>query len=376
MKTLKDFNFNNKRVLVRVNYDVPVDKKGNVTDSTKIEDSLPTIKYLLSKNAKIILMSHLGRPEGKIVDKLRMNRVAVRLSKLLNKKVLKLDDCIGLNVKRAVSGMKAKDIILLENLRFHKGEGADDLGFKKKLAALGDVYVNEAFSNSHRKHASMMLPELIPGCAGLSLEKELGFLSLDRAKNPIIVVIGGVKMETKLPVIKAMLKKADRVLVGGAMIYTFYRAQGYEIGKSLHEDSFLAEAKKLIKNKNLVLPVDTIVSDKKDVAADKIPKGKAGMDIGPESVKLFKKEMMNAGTLIWNGPPGKFEETDFSAGTRGVAKAIAESRAVKIAGGGDTMAAIKKFRLERRFDHISTGGGAMLEFLSGKDMPALTALDK
>ena len=158
MKTLKDFNFNNKRVLVRVNYDVPVDKKGNVTDSTKIEDSLPTIKYLLSKNAKIILMSHLGRPEGKIVDKLRMNRVAVRLSKLLNKKVLKLDDCIGLNVKRAVSGMKAKDIILLENLRFHKGEGADDLGLKKKLAALGDVYVNEAFSNSHRKHASMMLP--------------------------------------------------------------------------------------------------------------------------------------------------------------------------------------------------------------------------
>jgi len=173
-----------------------------------------------------------------------------------------------------------------------------------------------------------------------------------------------------------MLKKADRVLVGGAMIYTFYKARGYEIGKSLHEDSFLAEAKKLIKNKNLVLPVDTIVSDKKDVAADKIPKGKAGMDIGPESVKLFKKEMMNAGTLIWNGPPGKFEETDFSAGTRGVAKAIAESRAVKIAGGGDTMAAIKKFRLERRFDHISTGGGAMLEFLSGKDMPALTALDK
>jgi phosphoglycerate kinase len=380
-----------KRVLVRVDFNVPRDKKtGEISDDRRIKEALPTIKYLADKGSRVILVSHLGRPAG-VTEDLRLTKVGERLGSLLGKKVLKLDDCIGEEVEDSIASMKDGDVTLLENVRFYKEEEENDENFAKKLAALADVYVNDAFGTAHRAHASTEgVARVIPGVCGFLIQKELEIMgkALTEPKKPFVAIIGGAKVSSKISVIKNLAQKVDVLVIGGGMIYTFLRSQGIEIGKSLVEEKFLDQAKliwaelKAMQNLKLIVPVDDVVTTDisspeapvKTVPSGQIPSDMMGVDIGPETIKLIKDAVKDAGTVVWNGPLGIFENPKFSKGTIEVAKALASSKAVTIIGGGDSAAAVEKAGVADKITHISTGGGASLEFLEGKSLPGIAIL--
>jgi len=390
-KSVKDLSakdIKGKRVLVRVDFNVPLDEKKNVTSDKRIKESLPTIKFLMERGAKVILVSHLGRPSG-VTEDLRMDPVAAKLEELLGKKVTKLDDCIGEEVEQQVSGMNEGDVCLLENVRFYKEEEANDEQFAKKLASLADIYVNDAFGTAHRAHASTEgVAHFLPAYAGFLIEKELDMMgkALMNPKRPFVAIIGGAKISTKIGVLKNLLSKVDTLVVAGGMVYTFLKAQGYEVGKSLVEDKsidtakmFLAQAKagkaKVIMDKDVVVASEMSENARtKVVKIDQIPPDMMGVDMGPESLKTIKEVVREAGTVIWNGPVGVFEIPKFAKGTFDVAKALAESKAVTIIGGGDSASAVKKAGVADKMTHISTGGGASLEYLEGIELPGIAAL--
>ena len=388
-KTIKDIDLKGKRVLMRVDFNVPLDDNLNITDDIRIRAAVPTIQYALGKGAKVILMSHLGRPDGKVVEKMRMAPVAVRLEKLLGKKVTALKDCIGPDVEKAIGAMKEGDVVLLENLRFHAEEEANDAAFAKKLASLGDIFVNDAFGTAHRAHASTEgVTHYLTSVAGFLLEKEIQYLgsAVDNPKRPFVAILGGAKVKDKIKVIDNLLNKVDALLIGGGMAYTFLKAKGKTIGSSkLDKDGFetakAALDKAAKKNIPMLLPIDNIIADKFDanantkVVGEDIPDGWMGLDIGPKTIALFEDKLKTAKTIVWNGPLGVFEMDKFSKGTQEVAKFIAGlSDVTSIIGGGDTAAAMSKFKLDDKMSHISTGGGASLEYLEGRGLPGIDAL--
>lgn len=385
-KTIRDINVAQKRVLVRVDFNVPQDKAGNITDDTRIRAALPTIQYLRDQGAKVILCSHLGRPKGKVAEELRLTPAAERLAELLGAPVAKANDCIGPKVEKAVSVMKPGDVLLLENLRFHAEEEANDPSFAKQLASVADVYVNDAFGSAHRAHASTEgVAHFLPAVAGFLMERELNFLSKATAEpsRPYVAILGGAKVSDKIAVIENLLPKVDRLIVGGGMANTFIKAQGHEIGASLVEDDKVELAKDLLKRggKKILLPVDVVVADAfaadakhRTVAVDKVPAGWRILDIGPKTVEEFAAALKKAKTVVWNGPMGVFEFPAFAAGTVAIAKALAKSNATSIIGGGDSAAAVEQAGVADKITHISTGGGASLEFLEGKVLPGVAAL--
>ncbi len=386
--TLKDIDLKNKTALVRADFNVPLDASLNITDDIRIQATLPTIKYILEHGAKkLVIMSHLGRPDGKPVAKYSLKPVAARLKELLGQDILFLNDCVGDSIKQEIDKSKEK-VILLENLRYHAEEEANDANFAKRLASLADIFVNDAFGTAHRAHASTEgVTHFLKSAAGFLLEKEIKYLggAVSNPQKPFMVILGGAKVSDKIGVIENLLPKCDAIIVGGGMAYTFLKAQGKQIGNSkLEKDkldlakSILDQAKKL--NKEILLPIDNVVVDnidpnaKTEIAADNIPNGKIAVDIGPKTVKLFEDKLKSAKTIVWNGPLGIFEMDAFSKGTQEVAKFIANLKTISIIGGGDTAAAIAKFKLEDKMSHISTGGGASLEFLEGKSLPGIAAL--
>ena len=388
-KTIKDVDIKGKRVLMRVDFNVPLNKDLNIEDDTRITAALPTMKYAINNGAKLILMSHLGRPKG-VSERERLTSVATRLSELIEKPVRKLDDCIGPDVQKAVSDMKDGDVVLLENLRFHAEEEKNNPEFAKDLASLGDIYVNDAFGTAHRAHASTEgVTKYIKICvAGFLLAKEIEYFdkALLNPPKPFVAILGGAKVSDKIMVIESLMKKVDAILIGGGMAYTFLKAQGMEIGSSKLEADKIDVAKSIMKKAKelgvkIVLPVDHLIADKVDavsntkVVTDTIPQGWMGLDVGPKTVDEFKKELRNAKMIIWNGPLGVFEITKFSRGTEDVAKFIAGLKTISIIGGGDTASAISKFGLEHAMSHISTGGGASLEYMEGKVLPGVAALN-
>ncbi len=385
----------NKRVLVRVDFNVPLDENLNITDDIRITSSLPTIKKIISEGGKTILMSHLGRPKGKVNPKYSLKPAAVRLGELLGKSVTLAPDCIGDEVSKIVDVMKPGDIVLLENLRYHEEEEKNDTEFAKKLASLGDVYINDAFGSAHRAHASTEgVTKYIKVCAaGYLMQKELEYLgsAVTEPARPYCAILGGAKISGKIDVIMNLLNKVDTLIIGGGMAFTFFKAQGKEIGKSLLEEEKLDLAKELlekVKGSKLkfLLPVDVVVADEFNndspsmtVKTENIPSDKMGLDIGPESVKLFREELMKAKTVVWNGPMGVFEMDNFAKGTFEIANTLAEATTkgvVTIIGGGDSAAAISKAGLDDKVSHVSTGGGASLEFLEGKILPGVAALSE
>ena len=385
--TLNDLDVKGKRVLVRVDFNVPLDKKTNeIADDKRIRESLPTIKYLLERNARVILCSHLGRPDGKIIDSLRMDSVALRVGQLLNKKIKKLDDCVGTEVKQEVNNLRNGDVIVLENLRFHPEEEANDANFSKQMSELADVYVNDAFGTCHRAHASTYgVAKYLKSAAGFLVEKELRVMgkAMESPDKPFVGILGGVKVSDKIKVIENMLKKVDYLLLGGAMIFTFYKAEGKNIGASRLDQSGIDLAKTLLNNKKIVLPSDVVVADKFDASAtskvvdvSNIPDGWLGLDIGPATIESYKKILSNAKTVVWNGPMGVFEFEKFAAGTREIAKFLSTLKATTIIGGGDSAAAVEKFGYAGKLTHVSTGGGASLEFFEGKKLPGIEALEE
>lgn len=385
-KTIRDINAKSKRVLVRVDFNVPQDKAGNITDDTRIRAALPTIQYLRDQGAKVILCSHLGRPKGKVAEEFRLTPVAERLSELLGAPVAKADDCIGAKVEKAVAKMKPGDVLLLENLRFYAQEEANDPAFAKQLASVADIYVNDAFGTAHRAHASTEgVTHFLPAVAGLLMERELNFLGKATAEptRPYMAILGGAKVSDKIAVIENLLPKVDQLIVGGGIANTFFKAQGLEIGASLVEDDKVQLAEDLLQRggKKLLLPVDVVVADAfaadakhQTVAVDKVPAGWRILDIGPKSVEKFAAALKKAKTVVWNGPMGVFEFPAFAAGTVAIAKALAESGATSIIGGGDSAAAVEQAGVADKITHISTGGGASLEFLEGKVLPGVAAL--
>ena len=386
--TLKDIEkeARGKRVLVRVDFNVPLDKKTNeISDDKRIRESIPTIKFLSDGGAKVILCSHLGRPDGKIVDSLRMDRVATGLGKLMNRKVIKLDDCIGNSVKREVMKMDDGDITLLENLRFHSEEESDDNNFSKKLAGLADIYVNDAFGTCHRAHASTFgVTKYLKSAAGFLVEKELKIMgkALENPERPFVAILGGVKISDKIKVIENLLARVDKILIGGAMAFSFLKAQGVNAGASKIDEGSIDTAKKLLKNSKIVLPVDVVVADKFDANANSkvvniknIMDGWIGMDLGNETIKMYKNILSDAKTVIWNGPVGVFEFEKFATGTRELIQFLSTLNAVTIVGGGDSSAAAEKFGYADKLTHVSTGGGASLEFFEGKKLPGIKALE-
>ncbi len=391
LEDLKKEELENKRVLVRVDFNVPLDDDLQVTDDTRIIAALDTIRYLLSHKCAIILMSHLGRPEGGIVDKMRLTPVSAYLEKLLQKRVIKLDDCIGDQVQKTVSKLEPGEIILLENLRFHKEEKKNDPVFAKELASLADIYVNDAFGAAHRAHASTTgVAAYLPSYAGFLMAKEIKSLDklLSEPERPFVSIIGGAKVSDKIEVLEKLVKISDVLLIGGGMAYTFLAAQGYEVGQSILEKDFIDyvnkitdEAKK--RNKEVVIPLDTLVARKFkadaesfNVPVDKIDPDMIGMDIGKETIELFKHKIENARTIFWNGPLGVFEMEKFAQGTNQIASKIVSlgKHTFSVVGGGDSIAAINKIGLADKISHISTGGGASLEYLGGKKLPGLEAL--
>lgn len=390
-KSIQDISVKGKRCLVRVDFNVPQDSEGNVTDDTRIVGALPTIKYLVANGAKTILCSHLGRPKGQFNAKYTLAPVAVALEKLLGQKVIFVDDVVGEKVEKAVAELKEGEVMLLENTRFYKEEEADDKEFCKKLAKLADVFVNDAFGTAHRAHASTSgVAEFVKeSVSGFLIKKELDVMgkALTNPDRPFVAVLGGAKVGDKIGVIRNLLEKADVVIVGGGMAYTFQKAKGYEVGTSLCEDGCIELAKELMqqakeKNVQLLLPVDNVVAAefsndavRKVVDSDKIPADMMGMDIGPKTVELFCNAIKTAKTVVWNGPMGVFEMSNFANGTKQVAKAIAETDCVSIIGGGDSAAAIKQLGFADKVTHVSTGGGASLEFLEGKVLPGIDCLD-
>jgi 3-phosphoglycerate kinase len=363
---------------------VPLDKKGKIRDDKRIKAALPTIQYLIKKNAMVVLIAHLGRPNGKVDEKLRMDAVAERLEKLLKRRVFKLDDCIGHSVDNFIDGLFPGDVVLLENLRFYEGEKKNSALFAQGLAGPCQLYVNDAFGTCHRSHASVdAITRYLPGCAGLLVEAEIEKMGpvLKKPKKPFIAVMGGVKVSGKIDAINNLLKKVDKLLIGGAMMFTFLKAKGYDIDNSIVEEDRVNLAKSLLKSKKIVLPVDCIVGKKfeKNTSAKTVDIKKIegiGLDIGPKTVGLYESILKNAKTIVWNGPMGKFEWPKFAAGTSKIAMAIANSKATTIIGGGDSAEAVSNLNLEKKITHISTGGGASLDFFAGKKLPALVALEK
>ena len=387
-KTIKDVEVNGKRVLVRVDFNVPMEG-GRVTDDRRIRAALPTLTYLLEHGAAVILMSHLGRPKDAPDPKYAMDPVGVKLSELLARPVKKLDDCVGPAVEATVQAMQPGEVILLENTRFHKEEKKNDPAFAAQLAALGQIYVNDAFGSAHRAHASTagITDTLRPAVAGFLLEKELEYLggALANPTHPFLAIMGGAKISDKIAVIESLLSKVDSLLIGGGMANTFFVAQGYEVGNSLVEDEAIEVAKKLLAEhaEKLILPVDCTVASEfkaeaeaKVVPVDEVPAGWMILDIGPATIAHFANRLAAAKTVVWNGPMGVFEMPRFAEGTFAIAKALAGlSDATTIIGGGDSAAAAEQSGLAEKMSHISTGGGASLEFLEGKTLPGVAALD-
>ncbi len=384
-RSVRDLNLRDRRVLVRVDFNVPINN-GEVTDDTRIRRALPTIRLLLSEGARPVLISHLGRPKGEPDQKYVMDPVAARLQELLGEPVEKLDAAVGPEVEEALEDWDGRGVVLLENSRFYPGETKNDPGFADQLAAMADLYIDDAFGAAHRAHATTVgVAERLPAAAGLLMEEEIDYLDkvLGDPERPFVAILGGAKVSDKLGVIESLLGTADSLLVGGAMGFTFFRALGYEIGDSLVEDDYLEEAKRLMEEAGdrLVLPVDIVVAEAMEegaefetVASGGIPPGKMGLDIGPETVDLFEGHISGASTIFWNGPMGVFEIDDFAKGTEGVARAVAESGATSVVGGGDSVAAVNKLGLQGRMSHISTGGGASLEYVEGKELPGIAVL--
>jgi len=387
-KTVKDINLNGKRVFMRADFNVPLDQNLNITDDTRIKAALPTINYILKNNGKLILSSHLGRPKGP-ADSLRLTPVANRLSKLLNKPVKKLDDCIGDSVKKEVSQMKPGDVLLLENVRFYAEEEKNDANFAKKLAELADIYVNDAFGTCHRAHASTEgIAKFLPAVAGFLVEKEIAYFekALKNPDKPFVLILGGAKVSDKIGVIENMLDKVNAILIGGGMAYTFLKAKGVNIGSSKLEKDKIDIAKDILskaeaKKVKIILPIDHLnvleinENAKTSISKISIPDGFIAVDIGPETISLFKNELKSAKTIVWNGPVGIFEMKPFSKGTEELAKFVADLKAIKIIGGGDTVAAVEEYNVADKMSHVSTGGGASLEYLEGKVLPGIAALN-
>ena len=390
-KTVKDVDVRSKRVLVRVDYNVPLDANGNVSDDKRITASLPTINYLLEQGARRILCSHLGRPKGEVKKEFSLAPVAKRLKELLpNVNIYFACDCIGEEAQQKAAALKDGEILLLENLRFHKEEEKNDPEFAKKLASLAEIYVSDAFGTVHRAHASTAgVAAYLPAVAGFLIGKELSIMggALENPERPFVAILGGAKVADKIGVITNLLNKCDTLLIGGGMAYTFFKAMGYEIGDSLLDAESIDLAKQLMetakeKGVKLLLPVDTVVAkafaadaEHMTVAANAIPAGWQGLDIGEKTRELFAAEIKNAKTVIWNGPMGVFEFPEFAKGTEAVAKACAECGGTTIIGGGDSASAVKKLGYADKMTHISTGGGASLEFLEGKVLPGVAALN-
>ena len=391
IEDLKDNQLEGKRVLVRVDFNVPLNEELEITDDTRIKAALPTIKYLVSHQAKVILMSHLGRPKGKVVEKLRLDPVARRLSELLKQDIKKVNDCIGEETEKVVANMKKGEVVLLENLRFYPEEEKNDYEFSKKLANLADVFINDAFGTAHRAHASTVgVAELLPSYAGFLMAREIEVLSnlMENPERPFVVVLGGAKISGKIEIVQNLLSIADRILISGGMSYTCLAALGYEVGNSLLEEYDLEIVRKMLKKaekkgNKILLPVDLVITkevsekaESKIFEIDNIPKDGTGVDLGEKSLIEFEKEIKKAKTVFWNGPVGVFEIEKYAKGTNRIAKILADmqGKAVTIIGGGDSIAAIDKAGLTEKMTHISTGGGASLEFLGGKKLPGIEVL--
>lgn len=391
--TIDHLQLKGKKVLVRVDFNVPIDENLNITDDTRIRASLPTIQKIIQEGGIAILMSHLGRPKGKVNHKYSLKPVAQRLSHLLNKEVKFANDCIGEDVKKLVNSLQSGDVILLENLRFHEEEEKNDDNFARELAALGDIYINDAFGSAHRAHSSTegVTKYFKENAAGYLMQKELEYLSkaVGNPERPYTAILGGAKISGKIDVINNLMNKVDNLLIGGGMAFTFFKAQGLEIGKSLLEEDRIEMAKEILQkaklnNINLYLPVDVVIADSFDnsakteiVEVNNIKPDWQGLDIGPKTIELFKSIILKSKTVVWNGPMGVFEMDNFAKGTFEIAKALAEATqngVTTIVGGGDSAAAITKIGLEDKVSHVSTGGGASLEFLEGKTLPGVAAL--
>ena len=388
-KTVKDIDIKGKKVLVRCDFNVPYDENRKITDNRRIVAALPTIKYLIENNCKVILCSHLGRPKGEFKPEFSLNIVAEELSRLLGKEVKLAKDVVGEDAKALAANLKEGEVMLLENVRFEAGEEKNDEELSKAFASLAEVYVNDAFGTAHRAHSSTTgVASYLPAVSGFLIEKELNFLgtALENPERPFIAILGGKKVSDKIGVIKALLEKVDVLMIGGAMAYTFFKSMGYEVGKSICELDKLDLAKELMneakeKGVKFMLPVDTKVgkefdpnTESKTVSYTEIPAGWEGFDIGEETIKLYSEELKKAKTVVWNGPLGLFEFDQFAVGTNSIAKTLADVDAVTIVGGGDSAAAVEKAGLAEKFTHISTGGGASLEFLEGKKLPGIEAL--
>lgn len=398
-KTIKDIDVKGKRVLMRVDYNVPLDEEdGSITDDARIRETLPTLQHLLQNGATIVLMAHFGRPKGKVVEAMRLTPVAKRLKELLGQEVTLAPDCVGPEVEAAVGQLKAGGVLLLENLRFHAEEEANDAAFAQQLAQHGDIYVNDAFGAAHRAHAStegvarVMRERGNPCVAGLLMARELEFLGqlLVSPQRPFVAILGGVKVSDKIGVIRNLLDKVDTLLIGGAMSYAFSKAQGQDVGQSYFKEEDAPIAKELLelaksKGSDLRLPTDVLIADRdaEDAVTDVVPAGtipddRMGMDIGPATVRNYSEAIEGAKTVLWNGPMGRFEVTPFANGTRQVAEAVGRATkngALTIIGGGDSAAAVKQMGLDDDMSHVSTGGGASLEFLEGQELPGVAALD-
>lgn len=392
MKYIDQIGLKDKRVFLRVDFNVPMDKEGNVTSDKRVRASIPTINYALEKGAKLIIASHLGRPKGKRVEEMSLKPVVKVLSGLLQKEVMFLDDCVGEKVVQAVNNMKKGDIILLENLRFYPGEDKNERGFAKELASLCDIYVDDAFAVSHRAAASnSAITEFVKTCAaGFLLKNEVEYFkkAMVNPAHPLVAIIGGAKVSDKIGLLGNLIEKVDKILIGGGMAFTFLRAAGYETGKSLCEEEMLDTACKIVdkakqKNVQFLLPVDAVIAQSATAETEanvcgvkEIPKDWIGLDIGPATISLFSDALKGVKTIIWNGPMGMFELAPFSKGTFALAQSVADSGALSIIGGGDTDTAIKKAGLSAKMSYISTGGGAFLEWLEGKILPGIAALEK
>lgn len=392
-KTIRDIDLKGKRVLIRCDFNVPLDSNQNITDDTRIRAALPTLEYLVTQGAKVVVMSHLGRPKGKAAAEFSLAPVAVRLAELLGKQVEFADSDVVVDdsVKEKVAALKDGDVLLLQNVRFRKEETDNEPGFAKELASLGDVFVQEAFGTAHRAHASTAgVADYLPCVSGFLIEKEVKFLgsALQNPQRPFVAIMGGAKVGDKIKVIENLLTKVDTLIIGGGMSYTFYKAMGLEIGKSILDADNIDLAKMLLEkatslNVKLLLPVDIVCADEfsndakyQTYSRDQIPSDMMGLDIGEETVKLYSEEIAKAKTVVWNGPMGVFEMENFAKGTKAIAEALAISDATTIIGGGDSAAAVEQFGLADKMSHISTGGGASLAFLEGKILPGISIIEE
>ena len=388
-RTVSDVDVAGKTAVVRVDFNVPLDKQGHVTDATRIEAALPTIRYLLEHNARVVLMSHLGRPDGKVVESMRMAPVARELERLLGQPVKMAPDSVGPEVERLVRDLQPGEVLMLENLRFHPEEEANDPGFAKQLAALGDIYVNDAFGTAHRAHASTEgVAHYLPAVAGFLMQKELDALGgiVENPEHPFAAIIGGAKVSSKIKVLQNLLTKVDILIIGGGMANTFLKAKGYEVGSSLLEPDKVDVAWDLMrqaqdKGVQLGLPIDVVVAQRFEadaptrvVEVDQVPEGWTIVDIGPRTVEEFRAVLLPARTIFWNGPMGVFEMPRFAAGTKAIAEILSKSDAVTVVGGGDSVAAVEQMGYADRMSHISTGGGASLELIEGRTLPGVAAL--